>query len=267
MIIFKTKKLMSNQLFLKEILLTLSISLTLVLLLVNASWSGDWRVTPIHLTFDRGARSAVLTINNNADSEMSFNVNAMLWTQTAAGEDTFTATDDLIYFPKSLLVPPKQERIIRIGLKKPAILKEQSFRIFIEEADSPSSPSDSATKVTIRLRFSIPIFVVPEKEILTGEIYDIQLYNNNLHVTVKNSGNAHFKISSINAIGKNADGEPIYTQNTRGWYLLAGTKKSYELQIPEDVCSQIKKINVQVEADRIDINEEINVSPSMCATQ
>ena len=46
------------------------------------------------------AKSGVLTVTNEGEEKLNFQLQAMEWTQDAAGKDVYNETQDLIFFPQ-----------------------------------------------------------------------------------------------------------------------------------------------------------------------
>jgi len=103
----------------------LSICFTFLLLaIIPLPADADWRVIPIRLDFDQKTRSGVVTLSNDGDEAIAFTVDAVEWSQDKAGIDRYTPSEDLVFFPKAITVPPTQERVVRVGIKAPAIQRD-----------------------------------------------------------------------------------------------------------------------------------------------
>jgi fimbrial chaperone protein len=223
----------------------------------------DWRVIPIRLDFDQKSRSGVVTLSNDGDEAISFTVDASEWLQDKTGKDSYAPTQDLIFFPKTITVPAKQERVVRTGIKVPAISQEKTYRLFIKEASAPKKTTGTA--VAIAIQFGVPIFAKPVKEEVKGEIIPtIAANGQQVEMSVTNSGNVHFRIGTITLTGKDSEGTEIMRQEVNGWYLLAGSARTYLAPLPAESCSQLKTIDIQMKADRLTLDKSIDVDPSMC---
>src|SRR4030043_2324751 len=95
--------------------------------------SGEFRVTPIRLDFDRGTKSGVITIVNEAGEKLNVQMKAFEWTQNPDGKDQYTETNDIIFFPRIMSLEKSEEKILRAGIKIPATMREKTYRLFIEE--------------------------------------------------------------------------------------------------------------------------------------
>jgi fimbrial chaperone protein len=233
-----------------------------ILLIPSVALSGEFRVTPIRLDFDRGTRTGVITVVNEGSDKLSLQMRAFEWTQDADGKDQYTETNDIIFFPRIVALEKGEERILRAGIKIPAATKEKTYRLFIEEIPEPKKAE--GVNIAIAIRFGVPIFVKPLKEEARGEIEKIDLSKGVLNVPIQNRGNTHFIINAIVVKGKNVKGEEVFTKELSGWYLLSGVSKLYTTFIPQEVCKDLSKLDVEVKTDRFNLNGKLDVNQAMC---
>lgn len=228
--------------------------------------AGEWRVSPIRLFFERGVRSGIVTVQNDGDAPMNFQVKAMAWTQDAEGLDRYSETKDLVFYPRILVVPPKEERVIRVGIKVPTGAGEKTYRLFVEEM-SPPRKEDGAegATVAVNVRFAVPLFVGPVKEESGGQLLKTELGHGILKVTLRNTGNVHFRLLSLLVRGRNAKGEETFTKTVDGWYLLNGTMRAFPVEIPAEACGRSDIIEVEGSTDRkIVIKGQLAVDRNQC---
>jgi len=221
-----------------------------------------WRVIPIRLDFDQRVRSGIITLANDNDSPITFTVEAMEWTQDELGKDQYRDTEDLVFFPKTLTINPKEERVVRAGIKVPPIKQEKTYRLFIQE--KPQKNDAAGTAVAIAVRFGVPIFAFPPRQDLKGEIVGATLDQGQLDIVVKNTGNVHFRIDSTRVSGKDAAGAEIFSQDLQGWYLLVAAGRHFPVDIPAETCRQLKTIDIQASGDQLQFSKEIHVDPDQC---
>ena len=251
--------------FISALVILLSLSFAYEMILPGAVQCGEWRVTPIRLFLDRGARSGVITVQNGSDAPMTFHVKGMEWIQDADGNDQYLETEDLIYFPKQLVVPANAERVVRVGNKGGMGAREKTYRLFIEEIAPPRSESAAEqTQIAIAIRFAVPLFIRPAKEMLDGEFVAAELDQGNLRSTLKNSGNVHFRIRTIQLSGKDASGAEVFNREINGWYLLAGMSRTYSEEIPPQICQQLQDIEIKILTDQDSFERKIHVDSDMC---
>lgn len=231
-------------------------------LIPSIAFSGEFRVSPIRLEFDRTTRSGVITIVNEGNEKLNVQMKAFEWTQNAEGRDQYAETNDLIFFPRLMSLEKNEEKILRAGIRIPATTKEKTYRLFIEEIPEPRKAE--GVNVAIAIRFGVPIFVKPLKEEVKGEIEKVELSKGVLNIDVRNRGNTHFIIQSIEVKGKNAKGEALFSKELSGWYLLAGVSRRHSLAIPQESCNELTKLEIEIKTDRLTLSGKLDVDQAMC---
>jgi len=237
--------------------------LMIPLVCASKARSGEWRVTPIQLTFGREAKSGVITVVNEAAEKLQVQLKAFEWTQDPEGKDQYTETNDILFFPRILILEKAEERIVRAGIRMPAVAKEKTYRLFIEEIPEPKKPE--GVNVSIAIRFGVPIFVKPIKEEAKGEIEKIEMANGTFHARMKNTGNLHFIVRSVTVKGKNPNGGEIFSKELSGWYLLAGASRDYTTTLPQEVCLEVSKVVVEVKTDKVTLAGDLAADKTMCS--
>lgn len=241
---------------------------SLVILLISGmlfstiSQAAGWRVIPIRLDFDQRVRSGIITLINDNEQPVAFTVEAMEWTQDEQGKDQYRETGDLIFFPKTLTINPGEERVVRAGIKVPPLKQEKTYRLFIQE--QPQKNETPGTAVAIAVRFGVPVFALPPRQDLRGEIATATLERGLLEFDARNTGNVHFRIDSTAVRGQNSKGEEIFSHDIQGWYLLANGGQHFTVEIPADVCRQLKTIGIQASGANLTFSKEIDVDPAQC---
>ena len=227
-----------------------------------AAFAGEWRVIPIRLDFDKGTRSSVISVANDGTKPLTVSVEADQWLQDAKGKDSYAISSDLIFFPKVLTIGPKEERVIRVGIKTPAIKEEKTYRLFISE--NPGARKPEETGVAIAIRFGVPIFAKPVQETVQGKINNLTLEQGHLRFSVTNFGNVHFRVSTITASGLDAAGNEVFKQQLNGWYVLAGASREYDIEIPQQACRQLHDITLEAKSDRAEFSQKIDFDQASC---
>jgi fimbrial chaperone protein len=233
-----------------------------ILLLPVLAFSGEFRVSPIRLELDRANRNGTVTVVNEAEEKLNVQMKAFEWSEDGDGKDQYTETNDIIFFPRIMTVEKKEERVLRAGIKIPATTKEKTYRLFIEEI--PNAQKGEGVNVAITIRFGVPIFVKPIKEDVKGEIESVTLSNRTLNAAVRNKGNVHFIIHSIDIKGTNSRGEGIFTKELSGWYLLSGASRLYSASIPPEICKQLSKLDLEVKTNKANFIGKLDVNEAMC---
>ena len=223
--------------------------------------AGNFGVSPIRVELDRTTKSALVTVTNDDAKPLAFQVRALEWTQEANGADRYAETTDLVYFPQQFKVAPNENRVVRVGYKVPATQAEKTYRLFIEELADPQR--DPSTGIAVTLRFGVPIFLRPATPALSGAI-ELAAKGGAVEALVKNTGNVHFRIASVNLTALGTGGETLHQQSVDGWYVLTGVQRPYVLKLPADVCAKAKSIRVEAPADKLVLRAERELASADC---
>ena len=229
------------------------------LLALPAAFAAEFSVTPIRVDLKPGVLSETLTVTNNASTKLRVSVKLQEWTQDANGADVYKDSSDLVYFPRQLEIEPESKRLVRLGVKAPAGVVERTYRLFIEEDHEPT-PGTERAQVSFYFRFGVPIFLPPVAPKPQPEVSEPRLAAGKVSVLVANPGNEHFRLTKLTL----SDGGSFST-DAAGWYSLAGSSRSYTLDVPRDVCRKAHALNLSLEGEGIRIDRKLDVDPANCA--
>ncbi|MGE5188862.1 MAG: molecular chaperone [Gemmatimonadota bacterium] len=219
-------------------------------------------MSPIRLDLGREAKTGVVTVTNDSEEKLRLEVTAREWTQDADGKDVYADSADLVYYPKMMVLGAKEQRIVRAGIRVPAAAREKAYRLFIEEIPGP--PASRGTAVAVAVRFGVPVFVRPPRDEPKPEIGPVALDNGTVSVRVRNAGNAHCVVRGVTVTGRNSRGEPVFSREINGWYLLAGASRGYAAGIPADVCPDVASVDVEVRTDKSTLAGRVDADRSKC---
>lgn len=228
----------------------------------TSAFSGEWHVSPIKLVFEKQTRTSSVTVKNDGNENLNLQLNAYEWTQDAQGKDLYRETPDIIFFPKIMILKGKEKRVVRVGIKMPAAKKEKTYRLFIEEIPKPQK--SKGARVSIAIRFGVPIFIKPLQEEVKGAIQSAVLEKGVLDIDVKNQGNVHYIINSIHIKGHSSSNQEIFSRELSGWYLLSGVSRHYTTSIPKEDCANIANFEIEIIADRLKLGSKLDVNSAMC---
>lgn len=232
------------------------------ILLPSPVFAGSFKAVPVKLFFDAGSRTSVLRITNQGDEKATVQLDAKEWSQDEKGQDIYEETKDIVFFPKIADIEKGEEKIVRIGYQgQKVLLQEKTYRLFLQELPV-TRPGEMALKFALRL--GIPIFINPQKEVTGWAINGVTLSEENFTVKVKNSGNIHFIVGKIKAVGLDGSGKEVFSRDINGWYTLAGVSKPFSMAVSHDECMNIRAINVAVEVDNTKNEARLDVDNTMC---
>ncbi len=176
-----------------------------------------------------GENASGLTLRNPDDQPLYGQVRLFRWDQ-ADGNDTLTPTQDIVASPPIVEIAPRTSqlvRLVRITTAPPTT--EQSYRMVVDELPRPNlTPT---TGITIRLRYSLPVFIEP-----AGAMGQPSLSWHLIHtdqgwiMRVDNTGTRRAQIAAIELVNQNAK---VYEIN-KGLlgYALAGRGRQWQISLP-----------------------------------
>lgn len=220
--------------------------------------ASEFSVSPVRAELRAGALSETITITNLGNTRIRVGVKVMEWKQDAQGNDQYGETADLVYFPRQMELEPQAKRLVRVGARAPAAGTERAYRMFIEEQPDPAAQAQS-THVAVYFRFGVPIFLPPAAARAQPDILEPVLEGGRVLLPVKNSGNQHFRL--LRLVVRDGAG---FSREISGWYSLAGTQRTYALEVPRDVCRRAKTLSVAIEGDGVSAERVLHVDPARC---
>lgn len=242
--------------------LTFTAFFILSFVFLRDGFSANFTVRPIRIFFDGTNKTNILTIKNEAREDLTLQLWAYAWGQDEKGEDLYSPTKDIIFFPKILTIKKEEEKIIRLGSKIPQGEYEKTYRLYIEEILTPAPIETTAVRIIMKV--GVPIFISPIKTEAKANIEKIEMLKGTLYIQVKNEGNIHFVIRAINVHGRDALGEEVFKTEIGGGYLHSGKSKGLTMEIPKEKCLKINNIEVNIATDRLSIGKKLDVGKEMC---
>jgi fimbrial chaperone protein len=231
--------------------------------------AGDFSVAPIRIFLDNDRKSGVVTVKNNGNVPLRFEILPKQWTQSPDGEDVYAQTSELLVFPRLMSLDGGQERDIRIGTKVGTGKTEKTYRVFINELP-PSTQSDTSTpgaaNVAFLINFGLPVFVAPFDPGPVLKVSNLSVSNGQVKLQLNNAGNVFQFIQDMVVIGLDASGVEMFREAISDRYLLAGTAKSYTAVIPPDYCKALAAVALEVSTDKMSANANTNVDADSCAS-
>jgi fimbrial chaperone protein len=240
--------------------------LGLGLLQAEAVLGSTFKVNPIQIVLSGATTSALLTLTNESQGTLRFEVTAFAWTQDSTGEMKLQPTRDIVFFPKLFSVAPGGEQKIRVGATVSAGDLEKTYRIFVEELHPLEKPSTTpaGSQVRVLTKMGIPIFLQPSRLTHAGNVVGLKVDHSVLSFAVNNTGNCHFSLYGVRAEGRAADGTRVFERKAEGWYVLVEGSRAYEIPLTASECDPLKQIVVTAQTDIGELTARLDVPPGAC---
>lgn len=195
-------------------------------------------VSPIRVFFEPNQKTTLITIGNDDDTPLQLQIKLVSWTQAPDGKDIYSDSDDLIYYPRSMTLGPKESRVVRLGIKTPAKERERTYRLQIEDVPGDAAPTQGPA-VKFRYRFSIPIFLPPQVPKRVAEIETLAVKGGKVLLQVANRGSQHVRFDRITV--KTAAG---FSKDAEVWYVLPGASRLFQIELPREECNRAGTLDV-----------------------
>jgi fimbrial chaperone protein len=113
-------------------------------------------IFPVTVELPPGQLAATLTLQNDNDRDLPFQVRPYAW-GPPQGADDLSETDLLAVSPPLGVVRAHQRQVVRLVLRRPAGDREAAYRILVDQIPPPPKQGE----VNFQLRLSIPVFAEP----------------------------------------------------------------------------------------------------------
>jgi fimbrial chaperone protein len=238
-----------------------------VIALVAGALAGDaaastFNVSPTQVYLDGRTSSALLTLRNESEEPLRFQLSVFAWDQSPSGEMTLTPTEDIVFFPALVTLAPKEERKIRVGRVVGAGDIERTYRIFVEELP-PLDKGEGGNAVKVLTKMGIPIFVQPARQAPAVAIKDVAGRAGALTFTVANAGTVHIVPEQVVVRGFAGD-QAVFEKQVSMWYLLAGGRRDFDLPLTGADCARATAFQVEVAYGDTRINQRIDAPAGAC---
>jgi fimbrial chaperone protein len=227
---------------------------------VSAS-AATFSVNPTQIFLSGRTTTALLTIKNDSDQPVRFQLSAFAWAQSGSGEMQLEETEDVVFFPALLTLGPKEERRVRIGSPVAAAARERTYRIFVEELPAVDS---AAGGVRVLTKMGIPIFIRPAKATAAATLANLGLHNGELRFNVTNSGSVHFVPEKVVVRAVTAGGEPVFERELEAWYILAGGLREFQVPLSPTECASVGAFTVDVAFNSKLLRESLQTPAGAC---
>ncbi len=189
------------------------------------------QISPVTVDMPSDANATGITLSNPGDQPLYGQVRVFRWGQSDT-EDTLDATQDIVASPPLIQIAPHSDQLVRlVRQSRDATTTEQSFRVLIDEIPRPDAAATNG--VTIRLRYSVPVFVHPVGPIGKPELsWQLQRGGQGWMLRVTNAGSRHGQIGEVTL----ASAGKTWTLNTGLLgYVLAGRTQQWKVNLDPNI--------------------------------
>lgn len=215
-------------------------------------------VSPIRVFFEPNQKTTLVTVGNDDETPLKLQIKLVSWTQAADGKDVYTDSDDIIYYPREMVLGPKESRVVRLGIKAPAQDRERTYRLLIEDLPGEIAPVQGPS-VNFRYRFSIPIFLPPRTPNRDAEIVDMTVKGGKIQLQIANRGSQHIRFDRITV--KTASG---FSKDVAVWYVLPGATRVFQIELPREECLRAGSTDVVAVSENATLMRNVTVRSSDC---
>lgn len=191
--------------------------------LAHSPASAGVAVTPVNIQLLPGENAAALTIRNDSDRKMSFQIRGYSWQQDSLGNDTLTPTDQLLSSPPLATVQPGGSQVVRIILNNPRENREETYRIIFDQLPPPNETG----VVHVLVRLSIPIFAEPQMRVAPQVRWRVTKEAGRWWLSATNSGSQHLTVRNMRL--ETFDGRQLQIQVNSPPHILAGATRRWPI--------------------------------------
>ena len=201
-------------------------------LLIPSLSAAQVSISPIRVDLDKSRTKDIIRVGNQRDSEASYEVEVVAWSQTDDRREIYTPTEDVLAVPPLFTLQPGDEQIVRVGLLTDVDgSTELAYRVFITELADPEQAESEGAAVNMRLRLGVPLFVAPTTlPHATLDYESSRLMDTNLFLRLRNSGNIHVRVSEVQYTAPGAGEADV---ESAAIYILAGQSAYVPVALPD----------------------------------
>lgn len=229
--------------------------------LPDAADAATFTVDPTQIHLSARTSSVLLTLRNDSQETLRFELSAFAWNQSPSGEMQLEPTEDVVFFPALLTLEPGESRRVRVGTATAIADREKTYRIFVEELP-PLNRTTGGVRVLTKM--GIPIFLRPAREASSATLSGLRHQNGTLHFTLSNDGTVHFVPQEIRVRGF-AGTTTAVDNRLDGWYVLAGGRREFEMAFPAPDCSRVTSVLVDVQFGADLLQERLQTPNGVCS--
>ena len=202
-------------------------------------------IAPVLVELSPARRVVSVTMTNRSDQAMTYQSQALAWTQVD-GADRQSETNDILVVPPIAQLPPGGTQLFRVTLRRPLPAQETAYRLVFEDITSNTGPAGDGATVRLQFRHSLPVFAGSVANAQARPVLDrCTAPGKSACVRIRNDGDRRLKVATLVAEGGGWRGEFKVSAT-----VLAGGWKQVTFDAPANVPGPFT-ITAQTSAGKI----------------
>lgn len=242
-----------------------ALALSLVCAAGLAAREGGIYLSTTLITLDGDEPLGAITVRNDTDRAVTFQVRCFAWSNTADASIHLEATEHIVVYPATIALAAGETRRVRIGSRIPAGPTERAYRLILDE--TPPAAASGGVGLATRMQFSLPVFVPSRKRSASVSMPAPSVEASTLRLALANAGSLHVTPQAVNVRGVDETGGTVWTRSFKPWYLLAGESRQYEAALSSSECLRTHRLvadAVFAEGSKLTLREEALVTGASC---
>lgn len=233
---------------------SIALPLALALAVSTAAIAGSIHVMPTTITLGPGKATAVLMVTNEGDDPINAQVRVLEWSQNG-GKDALAPTQKIVASPPMATLAPKQTQSIRVvRVDKSPATAEEAYRLLVDEVPDPAKAP--RTGVTVQMRYSVPVFVLPKATMPPGNVtVTAQATGNALSLKAHNPSEAHVQLADVSVEHPGGSTTPV--QPGLLGYVLPGGTMQWTLAVPPNAAANGRPMRVHANVNGQPLNVDL----------
>jgi len=226
-------------------------------LLTCTAQAATLQISPVMVDLQSNESATGITLRNPGDKPLYGQVRIFRWDQVNR-DDALTPTQELVASPPLIQISAQSDQLVRLVRTSPApVGTEQSYRILIDELPAPdTAPADG---VTIRLRYSVPVFVEPAgKATVPALSWSLAHDAKGWVLRVDNTGARRAQIAAVQLVDSAGKLHEI-NKGLLG-YALAGRARQWSVPLPADADLR-GAVTVRAAVNSLPLEAVVTVAP------
>jgi fimbrial chaperone protein len=211
-----------------------------------AARASSLQISPVMVELQPDQQAAGLSLRNPGEQPLYGQVRVFRWDQ-GEDDDVLAPTDEVVASPPLIRIPARGEQLVRLIRRNGGALSgERSYRVLIDEI--PGSDASAGNGVTIRLRYSVPLFIGPPGAVGGPRLHwQLRRDAQGWLLRVSNEGGRRGQLSAVQLVTADGRAHPL-NQGLLG-YALAGKTRQWRIALEEGLdLKEPLKIRANVNA-------------------